>query len=309
MSYRLHLEPPLADELRRVAREQLQHAADDLATHTAGLDYAVHQARKRCKKVRGLLRLARDPLGRDYPRLNARLRDTARSLSRLRDAAALITALDALVATTDDEELEDAAAELRRHLEHEREQVATEQDLPTLAATAAATLRQAARQVEIWPLDQDLTIDDLLPGLARTYGRGREALPRARDGDPEAVHEWRKRCKYLWYHVRLLTTAWPRPLAAVATELSTLSTVLGEHHDLANLQRVVAEHDEDAAMDADSVQALETAIRVRSAQLLATALPQGERIWNEKPKPFVKRIRAYWTAWEAESQPQFHPAW
>ena len=46
----------------------------------------VHDVRKRCKKVRGLLRLVRPGLGPDYRRANADVRDAARELSSLRDA-------------------------------------------------------------------------------------------------------------------------------------------------------------------------------------------------------------------------------
>jgi CHAD domain-containing protein len=301
MSYRLELERPLPEELRRVAREQLHRAADELATDPAGIDRAVHQARKRCKKVRGLLRLVRAPLGADYQVLNTRLRDIARSMARLRDATALLGVVDDLVASSDDQALQSAAAALHHRLEFQRAALVQDEDLSGLAVDAAADLRALALQVETWPLADDLTIGDLMPGLARTYRRGREAMPVARDGTPDDVHEWRKRCKYLWYQLRLVTPCWPGPLTALAAELSELGSQLGEHHDLANLQQAAADLAESSAVDVDSLRTLNAAIAARFAQILAVTLPRGERIWAEKPKAFTARIQAYWSSASAEA--------
>lgn len=74
---------PLPSEIRRVARERLLDAHRRLENKAAEpFDVRVHEARKRTKEVRALLRLARDELGRDtYKRENARLRDAARLLA------------------------------------------------------------------------------------------------------------------------------------------------------------------------------------------------------------------------------------
>jgi CHAD domain-containing protein len=73
-------------------------------------------------------------------------------------------------------------------------------------------------------------------GLERAYRRGRRDLRRVRqDASDEAVHEWRKRVKDLWYQLRLLRNAWPAPLKAASDEAHELSALLGDHHDLAVL--------------------------------------------------------------------------
>src|SRR5262249_3385268 len=58
---------------------------------------AVHGVRKRLKKVRALLKLLRNGLGKKLSkRENLRLRDAARPLTEIRDAQALLESLDAL---------------------------------------------------------------------------------------------------------------------------------------------------------------------------------------------------------------------
>ncbi len=78
--------------------------------------------------------------------------------------------------------------------------------------------------------------DLMRPGLEREYRRGRGALRAVRkDPSAEAVHQWRKRVKDLWYHLRLLQGVWPATMGAAADEAHALSDLLGDHHDLSVL--------------------------------------------------------------------------
>ena len=55
----------------------------------------MHQARKRFKELRALLRLVREPLGARFKLDNRRLRDVGRRLAESRDAAAMLESWDA----------------------------------------------------------------------------------------------------------------------------------------------------------------------------------------------------------------------
>jgi hypothetical protein len=64
MSFRIDPDRPIRKNVRRLARHQLDRALADLAEPGAlGLEETVHDVRKRCKKVRGLIRLVRPGLG------------------------------------------------------------------------------------------------------------------------------------------------------------------------------------------------------------------------------------------------------
>jgi hypothetical protein len=66
------------------------------------------------------------------------------------------------------------------------------------------------------------------------YKRGRNRLFDAYAApSPDNFHEWRKRTKYLWYHVRILRPLWPAVLEELANEIHELSNLLGLDHDLA----------------------------------------------------------------------------
>jgi CHAD domain-containing protein len=144
--------------------------------------------------------------------------------------------------------------------------------------------------VDAWELGTD-GFDLVRPGLEREYRRGRSAL-RAVRGDPsaEAVHEWRKRVKDLWYHLRLLQSAWAATMTAAADEAHALSDLLGDHHDLSVL---IDDAREQAPGDPGLADLGELAER-RQAELLAEALPVGERLYAEKPVRFGRRMARYW---------------
>ena len=82
MAYRLKRRRPLATELHRILEHQLQLAIADLPE--AGSPRAnerIHQARRRVKKTRALLRLFARALGQEGRNANRRLRTISRMLA------------------------------------------------------------------------------------------------------------------------------------------------------------------------------------------------------------------------------------
>jgi hypothetical protein len=98
VAYRPSLDPEdFADDLRRCAREQLGDAASGLRDPDGDRATATHEARKDLKKVRSLLRLARECLPPDANRAeNARLRGIGRALGGAREADVLVQTAEGL---------------------------------------------------------------------------------------------------------------------------------------------------------------------------------------------------------------------
>jgi len=82
MAFRIDFEPGLDHEIRRIALEQLDKGLSELDAADHDLHEAIHQVRKRAKKLRALLRLVRDEVSDTYDRENATLRDTAKVSDR-----------------------------------------------------------------------------------------------------------------------------------------------------------------------------------------------------------------------------------
>ena len=66
MPFKLLADEDVESGIRRVAYEQLDKCLDELDDDSLEAHATVHQARKRCKKLRGLVRLVRPALGFAY---------------------------------------------------------------------------------------------------------------------------------------------------------------------------------------------------------------------------------------------------
>ncbi len=138
----------------------------------------------------------------------------------------------------------------------------------------------------------------IAPGLLRSYRRGRKAFRRARVGPTvENLHDWRKRVKDFWYHLRWLRQVPPETMRGHAKDAHRLSELLGADHDLAVLRDSLAGMTA-VPTDADSVLGL---IDQRRDQLQTDAMFLGQRLYAEKPKHFLRRMHRYWKAWRAET--------
>lgn len=78
MSHRIEPREPVEDAVRRIAVEQIEKARDDLDDDD--LRRAVHEVRKRCKKLRALLRLVRPAMEETYQRGHGSRRRSSRAL-------------------------------------------------------------------------------------------------------------------------------------------------------------------------------------------------------------------------------------
>lgn len=293
MAYRLDLTHDVPTTVRDTAREQLERAAARLVDGSADPVAAIHDARKSLKRSRSLLRLVRRALGRKaYRAENDALRLAGLSLSGTRDADVLVETVQGLAKRFAGQLPLAEFEALRDALEREAS-VGREGETSPDRDQLAGVLRAAAERVERWPLD-GAGWDALLAGAARGYERGAEAFALARRAPTvEHLHDWRKRVKDLWYHERLLQTAWPAVLDAHGGEAHVLSELLGDDHDLAVLrQRLAAgvELPPGTALDADALGLL---IDERREELQEEARQLGRRLYAETPEAFARRLRRY----------------
>src|SRR5438105_7666864 len=171
MSFTLDPTSPSPKAVRKKAEKQLQKAVEALSGE-AGLDpdEATHDARKRTKRLRALLRLVRRELGDDvYHRENGALRDAARRLSPVRDAWVLVEALDDLVNPADDELSADSVASLRGVLVRDHRTLQAGQGEDDALQQAARDYEEVLARVSGWPLRDHGwgSLDDGLEAAAR----------------------------------------------------------------------------------------------------------------------------------------------
>ena len=273
--------------VRRISAEQLDRALHELST--ASTSEAVHQVRKRMKKVRALLRLVRKSFPA-YAEENAALRDIQKSLGPLREAK---VALDTLALLQEGADVSRRSVlEAERAFRTHRLQVATPAwTLQTLERVHKDMERVRAR-AHRWQLETS-DFDAVAGGLGKTYRRARKRMRAAYD-DPsaEAFHEWRKRVKYHLLQVRLLRNAWPTEMKARREALDELKDSLGEAHDCVDFERLLKQ------LEVSSMarkELLAVAKEARSARRIH-AKPLGELAFAEPKKHFVSRVECYWDA-------------
>lgn len=295
MPYEFSPQETVAQSLLRCAREQLDRAVQALRDeiHEDPVT-AIHTARKALKKERALLRLARASLSpQQRATENVRLRDAARMLSGLRDADVMVQAVEQLASRFSGQVPAATFAAVRDQLLDSR---AAQRALTPDGELPPAVIQQlmgARLRVDEWGLRAD-GWKAIQSGLRRTYRRGRNALGRARrDPSVEHLHEWRKRVKDHWYHLRLLAPVCGPVVAGAAQEAARLSEVLGEDHDLAVLREVLAGHWAELGVQTDALMGL---IDHRREQLQAEAVQIGLRLYAERPKAFERRLRRCWKA-------------
>jgi CHAD domain-containing protein len=294
-TYRLRRKEPAAAGILRVAEgradDALERLREDAKSDPAT---AVHEARKDLKKLRSVLRLVRHDLGEAaYRSENVRFRDAGRVLSGPRDAQVKLETLAALRERFGDRLTENATALFAHALEGERKRWADPEGLAL--DDAAGAIEDGRTAIAEWPLHAD-EWSLLGAGLKRSYRRGRNRYADVRDdAEDEAIHEWRKRVKDLWYQLRLVRNAKKSVLGEAADEVHRLSDLLGDHHDLAVLREDAVERRELFA-DGDLENLLDS-ISERQDELASDALALGERVYAEKPKAFERRIRSYWKSW------------
>jgi CHAD domain-containing protein len=293
VSYRLEPGEEPAAALRRIAGEQLDRAVAQLADDERDPHETIHDVRKRCKKVRGLLRLVR-PAFPAYADENAALRDAARRVSALRDAAALVETCDALAARLGEEARASPLAALRAQLVERRDEFLAKTDLELCFEEVHEDLAAAAARADDWSL-ADEGFAPVGDGLARTYRRARTAMERAlRTPTDEALHEWRKRVKYHRYHLRLLRELWPPLVDPRRDAARLLSDRLGDDHDLAVLRRVLVDESERfGSAVRDPLLAL---VDRRRGELSAWSRPLGLRLLAAKPTALRRELRQWWEA-------------
>jgi CHAD domain-containing protein len=301
MAYRLKADELVADGVKRVILDEIDKTEAMLRQEGEARDAGIHDARKSFKKIRAVLRLVRPDLGSTYQHENAWFRDSARDLSDLRDAQAVLESFDKLRDAFPDRMNGQGFGEIRSALERRRTRIGhNDGELVRNAERVRENLPDVRRRIAAWDLKHE-GFAAIEPGLRQTYGRGRRARVKAyRSSSDEAFHDWRKRVKYHWYHVRLLQDVWAPVMKSYCRSLKDLADMLGDDHDLVVVKQILADPDLDLD-DKAALGACAGLIEGRQGQLRATARRLGDRIYAEKPKCISARIGSYWRTWQGET--------
>lgn len=305
-TFALATEEPVALGMRRLSTEQFDLA---IAVISKGddSDRAVHEARRTMKRLRAVLRLVRFEIGeRAYRYENDQLRDAARLIAPVRDAAVAVTTVDELSRRFDGALRPDvfagASGRLRERASTVHRRVLVDSDA---LEQVRVTLERSRRRFEGWPTEEASngygrvirnSFKALRPGIQRTYARGRREMHRAAStGTTVDLHQWRKRVKYLRHQLEVLHPVWPEGVAALVIGLDEAGEALGADHDLAVLLGLLAI--DPSLCPGEVERALMAAlIQHHRSELQQSAQLLGMRIYADKPSDFSRRLGVWWEA-------------
>ncbi len=298
MSLRLKPDVSLGRRAKQIVRSEIDDSLSDLAEISAPdskLDDVVHEVRKRCKKLRAVLRLVRPCLGAGVYRFeNVDLRETARPLREVRDSDALIESLDKLTQQNPDLLPSTACADLREILVNRRE-LASRQLLEPVPVCdqVGLRLREARVRLRDWKLKR-LDWPQLRDRLLHEFDIGVEAYHVTKtQPTAEQLHEWRKQVKYLLNQLQVLRPVWRGAKRTLGRDLDELAEILGDDHDLSQLGQAVTSESTNRGLNSD-LEDLSLAIEDRRQELERQAFVIGERIYGQSRKTFRRDLNHWW---------------
>lgn len=294
MAFRFKRKESVQKAVQRIALKRIGCALRNLGS--ADKVEAVHRVRMEIKKLRGLLRLVREASGEAwYTRQTGLLREAANSLGSVRDAHVTAKALSDLISHYRAQLSRRPFNPLKQALQARCREAVAGFEKESRSKLVAKNLRQVQRECQGLRLHAK-GWTALCAGLTWSYSRGRRSKAAClKDPSPENLHEWRKRVKDLWYQVRLLRPVWPEQMCAMASELKTLSDLLGDDHDLVILRGVL----EQIHPAPDELEAVCALINQRQEELRSAGLALGARFYSEKTAAFINRLGRYWSVWRS----------
>ena len=276
----------VAGQVRAIAQEQVEKALVAIE-QVADFDATVHSLRRRCKKLRGLLRMVK-PHFKDFSEQNSTVRDAAGVLGGARDARVMVETLDALIGDDAGHGAAIQAIAARQFLIERLERLSENSDQSETLQQYAKIIRKLESGISHWQFGEQgfAVIGD---GLEQTYRQFRKFIADAeKDESAEALHEWRKQAKYHGHHVSLLSHAAPDLLQARGKSVDRLGDYLGDHHNLAVLGDTLHEG------GLGDIDAIDHAIEAKQHELAQSAFALGRQLTVEKAAALRQRFTGYW---------------
>ena len=290
MGFRLKAGEEVSTEIRRIVLRQLDRATSELtAIGDPESDEAIHDARRRVKKIRAIIRLVRPVLQCDG--IDPHMRRVSKMLAPVADGQGVIDTLNQLIRRYRRQLPRKTAVALQSDLIARGRQIDSDAAKRNVLQLARKTLRAERDVVKRWKLRAD-GFRALAPGLKASVRRARVAMAQAwLHPTARRHHSWRRHVKNHWFHVRLLSERCGHRLGTYQRQLEALDGVLGEYHNLVLLHHVLVS---DLNLSPDEIARCVRIVERYQHELRRNAQVLGSRIYSEKPRQFVQRVKTLW---------------
>jgi CHAD domain-containing protein len=289
--------------LRRIVDELIKSAIACVKQPSTDREEDLHQVRLAIKKLRAILRLLGPLVSKTFfKRENARLRSAARRLARLRDLAVARRTLEQVTdklaghsqGAAVQEVFEFFLAQTPASSHHDEDRESTLR----LAARTLAQTRLASHALAL----PDRGWKTIELGLKKLYRQNRTWMKCASSSDKdEDFHEWRKRVKYYFYLLKMLTPMWPSRLGKTVKHLDCLQDKLGKDHDLAVLKSFLVKHLSNPGYRTPVGRVVQY-LKKRSLKFRKQSMALGKVLFDDKPGQWMKALRKRWEDWQSSQK-------
>lgn len=297
MTYAFNPGRPFTEDFRAIGTEQIERAVAVLEDQPAGVHEAIHDARRNFKRLRSLYRLVACDAARFQKQENARIREMARNLSTVRDAAALVENANYLRTHAASEEQQVALDKVCSILAARRDRIAEgETDLNgKIESTIVSCEKSLAALARV---DFDNRRRKSAARLEKGWRRALQRAARARTAcetgtDAVFFHELRKRAQDYRMHLALLREVWPSAMQAKRLDAKELVDVLGHLNDLSTMTSLINEQP-DLAGGSQNQAHLLSAVIARQEELREEALHRAEAVFLDEPKRESRTVEMLW---------------
>ena len=222
------------EDIKRILDDQIDIALSHLEIESDNnFDESVHEVRKCIKRIRAVIRLIRDDIGKQkYRKENFFFRDINRNMSELRS---INVNIETLVKLDSDESAGYKA--LIYHFIELKEKIIYKLCLEDDRLGKVVKMLKKGKKRTGQILIKNKDFDILFLGFIRVFNQCLSSMILAKN-EPSNInlHEWRKKVKYLYYQSQVLKPVLPEELVIYIPKLDKLADYLGEDHDLAELE-------------------------------------------------------------------------
>lgn len=279
MSYSIKQNENVEKQSQKVAFSQLKKSIKEIENSTLGMAEKIHRLRKRCKKMRALLRVIRPELEEDtlYDEQNQYFKETANRFSATRDKKVLIDSFEKIISKY--------SLNKNRYIHIlksiESMQVQSKEAVQKQFDLYRAEYERNRKNIKRYTLKKKGP-KALDKGLKKGYRKAKKLQKRAYATELDKdFHQWRKWVKYHWYQIRLIEKNKKCILGARADSLKVLAGILGEEHDLSvfksYLQGIKCKNKVDFI---DCLKQEQDTLRSKAKKL-------GDKLFCEKKKKFI----------------------
>ncbi|WP_312808408.1 CHAD domain-containing protein [Agrobacterium cavarae] len=297
MSFRIDPTRSFVEEIKHTGRELIDDAIALLKDQPDGTDRAVHDARKKFKRIRALYRFLEKEAPDFRKTENARFRDIARSLSAARDAAALVETITYLQGVARFDAERDALATAHDVLSKRRDAATHEDgDLPKRIEDAIQSCEDGKEALSALSLSHGEKT--ALKMIRKTWEKQRrkalDALGLCHgQAHDEHFHDLRKSGQVYWMHLALLQKLWSSAMRAKRADAKQLVKLLGHEHDLSVLA-AFADREPDSFAGGETLALLLDAIIDRQQALREESLKLADHVFAETAAREAEIVALLW---------------